>query len=395
MGPNDATMNLKTVPVWTGATGVGQDEWRMWRHAFVGHAGIKGLYQIMQQSYAPPQASASELSASTELAEYTKKNQELWFLLAQATKGAAAIVVMRFEEPMPNGRGAWLELEKVYGGRAADERSAQLLKLEAKARRLTCESAGGLQQLLIQMEQLWADLAVLGEQKSESAKRATLLEAIRESYPSLFAQFAIQPDMEYDKIRRAVISAASFEQVDTEAKQQSLAFNVKARSNTNGSGSKGSQKLQPDQCAFCLKKGHKWKQCYSYLRGGRPAQRPSSMPKPDFPPPPVTGSGENQSSSTSQSRSGGNEGRSFLAMTAQVKPMADGGQSSNSITENCTWIIDSEAHKHMTPDRDLLTNYRPSTHSCTLAMANVSKLKVCSGAVRGDNAQVQRSGDKV
>ena len=55
-------------------------------------------------------------------------------MLAQATKGAAAIVVMRFEEPTPNGRGAWLELEKVYGGRAADERSAQLLKLEAKAR---------------------------------------------------------------------------------------------------------------------------------------------------------------------------------------------------------------------------------------------------------------------
>ena len=82
MGPNDATMNLKTVPVWTGANGVGQDERRMWRHAFVGHAGIKGLYQIMQQSYAPPQASASELSASTELAEFTKKNQELWFLLA-------------------------------------------------------------------------------------------------------------------------------------------------------------------------------------------------------------------------------------------------------------------------------------------------------------------------
>jgi hypothetical protein len=72
--------------------------------------------------------------------QFAKKNQELWFLLAQATKGAAAMLVMRYEEPLPAGRDAWLELERVYGGRAEDEKAAQLLQLEAKLRRLTCES---------------------------------------------------------------------------------------------------------------------------------------------------------------------------------------------------------------------------------------------------------------
>ena len=101
----------------------------MWRHAFVGHAGAKELYQIMQNSYAVPESPpASELGSSetTQIAEFWKKNQDLWFLLAQATKGAAAMLVMRFEEPRPDGRGAWLELERVYGGRAEDEKAAQL-----------------------------------------------------------------------------------------------------------------------------------------------------------------------------------------------------------------------------------------------------------------------------
>ena len=134
----DAHMSLRTIQQWTGGTGVLQDEWRMWRHAFVGHAGAKGLYQIMQQSYSVPVSPpASELGTSDSTqaaaADFGKKNQELWFLLAQATKGAAAMLVMRFEQPTPDGRSAWLELERVYGGRAEDEKAAQLLKLEAKA----------------------------------------------------------------------------------------------------------------------------------------------------------------------------------------------------------------------------------------------------------------------
>src|SRR6478736_883804 len=140
----DATVSLKTVPVWTGGSGALQDEWRMWRHTFVGLAGAKGVYELMKQSYqvpvAPPateQESSETGSASQQLTEFAKKNQDLWFLLAQATKGAAAMLVMRFEEPSPDGRRAWLELERVYGGKAEDEKAAQLLRLEAKARRLT------------------------------------------------------------------------------------------------------------------------------------------------------------------------------------------------------------------------------------------------------------------
>ena len=210
----------------------------------------------MQQTFVPPERGASSAEPATaETAEFEKKNPELWFLLATATKGAAASVVMRFEQPTPNGRGAWLELERIWGGRAEDERAAQLLKLEGKARRLTCESAGGLQALLIAMYQLWSDLEALGEERSDAAKRAAILEAIRESYPHLFAQLASQPDTKYEQVRRGIISAASFEAIGTENQQQSMAMSAQGLRSGRSSGAAGdSGRLAPDQCAFCLEK---------------------------------------------------------------------------------------------------------------------------------------------
>lgn len=44
--------------------------------------------------------------------------------------GAATVVVRRYERHgHPKGREAWLELERVYGGRESDERRMQPLAL--------------------------------------------------------------------------------------------------------------------------------------------------------------------------------------------------------------------------------------------------------------------------
>lgn len=57
------------------------------------------------------------------------------FLLVQATKGSAALVLQRYERSChPNGREAWLEVERIYSGREADERSMQRLALEERSR---------------------------------------------------------------------------------------------------------------------------------------------------------------------------------------------------------------------------------------------------------------------
>ena len=70
--------------------------------------------------------------------------------------------------------------------------------------------------MLIQMEQLWSDLEMLGEKKSKSAKRATLLEAIRESYPHLLAQLARQSSLDYEMLKRAHYISSDFEQFEND-----------------------------------------------------------------------------------------------------------------------------------------------------------------------------------
>ena len=82
----DAPVNLRTVPPWTGGSGTLQDDWRMWRHTFVGLAGAKGFYELMQQSYqvpvAPPareQGSSGTGTVTERSRELAKKNQDLWF----------------------------------------------------------------------------------------------------------------------------------------------------------------------------------------------------------------------------------------------------------------------------------------------------------------------------
>lgn len=229
--------------------------------------------------------------------------------------------------------------------------------------------------MLMQMEQLWSDLETLGEVKSKSAKRATLLEAIRESYPHLFAQLATQSNLDYEMLKRSIIAAASFETFENQEKQLTLAMSAiggRLKQATNHASrashqsSSPSTKLQPDQCAFCLKKNHRWRECRHYLNGGRPAQRPSSMQQPDFPPPPARAAGRSQQGRSQQGVPSSNNGesRSFLALNAYGQQSGD-SPAVPIHTNKSTWIIDSGANMHMTPDSSCMINCRPTTSSST------------------------------
>lgn len=63
------------------------------------------------------------------------KVASLWVLLAQATQGAAAVVVQRYERNgFPNGPEAWLEPGQMYEEYEADERPMPPLALEGDCR---------------------------------------------------------------------------------------------------------------------------------------------------------------------------------------------------------------------------------------------------------------------
>ncbi len=112
------------LPMWSGDENESPEEWTRWHQQLIGLAGLKGLYKITREDYEEPDV------ASQKYIAYKESSQQLWFTLAGCTRGSAALVLMKHESPLgnpPDGRAAWLELENLYGGKARDERPAQLL----------------------------------------------------------------------------------------------------------------------------------------------------------------------------------------------------------------------------------------------------------------------------
>ena len=137
--------------------------------------------------------------------------QSLWFLLAQATKGSAAAIVARCEHGgNPDGREAWLEMERIYGGRAQDERPVQLLALERRLRDLQCNSAEESADFMVKLDTVWGEFGALGNAKTEETKGAALLLGIKEALPQVFIQLTTQPGMTYDELKRAVVASSAY-----------------------------------------------------------------------------------------------------------------------------------------------------------------------------------------
>lgn len=82
---------------------------------------VKDPY-VMPRPLYPRQPVACSREDHRAHQERVVKVESLWFLLARAIEGAAALVVQRYERnDHPNEREGWLELERVYGGREADK----------------------------------------------------------------------------------------------------------------------------------------------------------------------------------------------------------------------------------------------------------------------------------
>ena len=111
----------RKLPVWTGARGHSRETWEAWGLAIAGNTRGKGPYPLLRPDYTTP-AVPIGITTLDQLRAYEKHQfniQPLWLLLAQAAKGSAAAIVARCEHGgSPDGRKAWLEMERIYGGRA-------------------------------------------------------------------------------------------------------------------------------------------------------------------------------------------------------------------------------------------------------------------------------------
>ena len=124
--------------------------------------------------------------------------QSLWFFRAQATKGSAAAIVARCEHGgNPDGREAWLGMERIYGGREQDERRVQLLSLERPLRDLQYNSAEEPEHFVVKLDIIWGEFEALRNAKADETKRADLSLGIKKALPKVFIQLTTQPGMTF------------------------------------------------------------------------------------------------------------------------------------------------------------------------------------------------------
>ncbi len=100
----------------------------------------------------------------------------------------------------------------------------------------------GLSRYIIKIEGIWSEFANLGVNKDETTKKAALLKGIQTLHPSTFENLITQPDLSYDEIKRATISAASFEKTNFEYETMESESALK--------------------CTHCHRNNHETKQCW-------------------------------------------------------------------------------------------------------------------------------------
>ena len=170
---------------------------------------------------------------------------------------------------------------------------------------------------------------------------------IKESLPQVFVQLTTQPGMTYEELKRAIKASSSYLTSELERRQEAMAFQAT-------DSHRSAPKLDSNQCAYCLKRNHRWRQCRRYISGKPPAKRPAGMAPPrNFPPP------ENAHGDTK-------DGRAFMAFTVSTEEI--GGEvmlASSSSTEQISFLCDSGANVHMTPWLEDLSNTRTINRSCT------------------------------
>ena len=94
-------------------------------------------------------------------------------------------MVKRFEhDGRPDGREAWIELERIYGGKEIDERPSQILALDGKLREARCSSVSDTPDFIVRLDRMWVEFESLGDPRSDYVKRAAILFVIRDALPT-------------------------------------------------------------------------------------------------------------------------------------------------------------------------------------------------------------------
>ncbi len=330
------------MPIWDGSSS-DPSAWDNYRYAIQGYCAEKGLPALLRIKYDNSVKSEDEETSDDELQGW------LMGILLRTTEDVAGMVVRPFAEE-GNGVGAWRALISRYGNDSLELRQANQIEYTQKVYEMKCEDRCTLLDNMHVLEHLFVELDKLECELPDSYKRNTLLLQIRTVAPEIYAAVVSNTEMGYISTLLEVKKLAALNSV---VDQPGGGGTMPTEAFYSKTAKKG-KRWAPwqNQCFWCLEMGHRVADCPSRKKGTKAKQRPdgtSFKPKGGH-----NGGGSGDNSPPSQSF------QSFCFVT-EAKG-ADGG-----------WLVDSGCNRHMTPNREDLTNLQPSNIECTFG--NNEKLK--------------------
>lgn len=184
-----------------------------------------------------------------------------------------------------------IQLERVYGGRDIDERPGQILARHRKLREVGCSGITDIPDFIVMLDGMRERYDLPDDPRSDYVKRTAIILWVRDTIPHLINQL----------ISRPAVGGRS---------EESMVLQIRA-----GENAQGESKLGADQCASCVMKKHRWRECRRHLSGKPPTWRRNGMPPArNFIPPP-----------TSDKRREQSDGKAFFSFNIAVGK--DGGRS--------------------------------------------------------------------
>lgn len=247
----------------------------------------------------------------------------------------------------------WKRLEALYENKTSFEKEHLLSKLHS----YKITSASGISNAISDMESIAAKLKLLGEDVSDESLMSAILRALPKSFSTFISIWkgTAKSERTIDNLLSRLMS--EMEDQDTEEKAL-VAGRMRFQKGRRQGRFNNIQGNQGKECHYCKKKGHFKKDCFKLKRdqessgstNWRSNGRRNNQGRP-----------QNRSGSRGRFNQGSNGGQ------IRAGPVTALVASDRVVT---TWVVDSGASVHMTPNKHWLDDYRTLEEPVKIGIAN-------------------------
>ena len=159
-----------------------------------------------------------------------------------------------------------MEMKRIYGGRAPDERSVQQLALERRLRDVRCNSAEESADFMVTLNTILGEFEGLGNTKADETMRASFSTRDQGGAPTSIRTASNPARYDERRVKTGVVASPTYLTSDMERRDEAVSSQSRTEGTKPGTG------LDINQCAHYLKRNNRWRECRSHLNGKPPVE---------------------------------------------------------------------------------------------------------------------------